>query len=164
MVTRTTSRAIEGSTDFQSKVGGTGRRAYALLDVLVAGVLLGIVLVAVMGLTSQALSSQTKGEQLQTAAMLADERMNLVLMTGPDRYEGNFQLEGECDAPFDSFRYRVEIESGAEGAAWPVRVVIAWKSLGGEQSFALDARLAPRLGDDPDPDRKPAETISREDL
>lgn len=139
------------------------RRAFALLDVLVAGVLTGIVLVAVVGLGGQALSSQTRGEQIQTAAMLADERLNLVLMTGPDRYEGFFEAEGACDPPFESFRYRVEIEDAAEGSAWPVKVTISWRVFTGEQSLTIETRLAPRIGDDPDPDRQPAEPVAREE-
>lgn len=134
---------------------------FALIDVLVAGVLTGVVLAVAMGLAAQAVSSQTRGEQLEIAAMLADERLNLVLMTGPDRYEGFYELAGACDPPFERYTYAVEIESRGEATASAVRVTISWPAIGGARTLSIDTLMAPRLGDDPDPDRKPSETIDR---
>src|SRR5690606_4616821 len=62
------------------------RRGFILVDVIVAGVLLGIGLVTVIGLTGSAIASQRRGEELQVAAMLADEQLNLALAVGPEAY------------------------------------------------------------------------------
>ncbi len=72
------------------------RPGVALLDAIIAAVVLGIALATIIGLTGQALSSQAMGEQIQTAAMLADEQLNLVLARGPDNYAKSWPVSGPC--------------------------------------------------------------------
>lgn len=139
------------------------RRGFALLDVVVAGIIVGISLAAMIGLTGRALSSQKRGEELQTAAMLADEQLSLVLARGPDGYGRSFPTSGDCDAPFGNFGYRMEFTGGSGSNPYLVTVTITWLSGGSgvEQSVVVQTLIAPREGDDPDPDRKPPETPSR---
>jgi len=137
-------------------------RAFILVDVLVASVLLAIALSVIVSLSNTALSSQAMGEQIGIAASLADEQLNLVLMRGPDKYGSSHPTEGACEAPFEMFRYRLEFSEGDAGNPYLVAVRIEWTSPRGPQSIRVETRIAPRLGDEPDPERKPAEAVLRE--
>jgi type II secretory pathway pseudopilin PulG len=139
------------------------RPAFALLDVIVAGIIIGISLAVIIGLTGRALSSQTRGEDLQTAALLADEQLNLVLARGPDGYGRSFPSSGECDPPFQNFSYSLQFSGGSGSDPYRVSVTISWLAggSGAPQSISLQTIIANREGDDPDPDRKPTETPSR---
>jgi len=142
-------------------------RAFAIVDAVVGAVLLGVGLVAVIGLTGQAISSQSHGEQLQVAAMIADERLNEVLAVGPEAYPSVFKLKGTCEAPYEDFRYEVTLEPQGESDPYLVRAEVFWRAGAGggggtgERSIIVETLIAPRLGDDPDPDRKPEQTTSR---
>lgn len=128
----------------------------ALVDVLVAVIMLGGAVVVLMGLTSHAIRSQRTGENLQIAAMILDEQLNLVQARGPDEYNSRFDdAEGFAEAPYQNFRYKVEITSGAAGDAYKVVATVWWEEEGAQKSAMVETRMAPRLGDEPDPDRRP---------
>lgn len=137
------------------------RRGFALVDAIVGGILLGLALVSIIGMTGSALSAQAKGEQLATAAALADERLNLVLTTGVEGYSSVFPMKGACDAPFEEFSYEVTVVSRGDSDPFIVKAEIRWQSGGRAQSLAVETLIAPRVGDDPDPDRKPLEGVDR---
>lgn len=139
-------------------------RGFALVEAIVAAVVLGIALSIILGLASQAVSAQSRGEAMETAARLADEKLHLVLATGPEGYASVFDLRGACDPPFADRSFAVEIEPNGPGEAYDVRVTVSWLAGAMPQSFTLATRIAPRLGDDPDPDRKPSETVDRNAL
>lgn len=123
--------------------------------------MLGVVLVVMIGLTTSAISAQEEGERLQTVAMLLDEQLNLVLMRGPDQYESRFGSGGPCEAPFDQYRYALDFSGGTSGDPYRVRATVSWAERGHERSESMETLIAPRLGDDPDPDRKPGNQIER---
>lgn len=144
------------------------RHGFALVDAIMGGILLGLALMSIIGLTGSSLSAQAKGEQLQTAAAMADERLNLVLATGVERYPSVFPMKGPCDAPFEQYSYEVTFVSQGDSDPYLVRAEIRWGGIGGGsgggsrvQSLVVETLVAPRLGDDPDPDRKPLETLDR---
>jgi len=137
------------------------RRAVVLIDAIVGSVLLGVSLVALITLTTGAISSQVEGERLQAAAMLLDEQLNLVLARGPDDYAQRFGLEGECDPPFESYRYRLEFSGGEGGVPYLVRATIAWKDAVRERSASVETMIAPRRGEVPDPIRSPQQPVER---
>lgn len=138
------------------------RRGFALLDVIVAGLIIGVSLAAIIGLTGRAISSQSQGEDLQTAALLADEQLNLVLARGPDNYGSAFSLQGECDPPFSRFIYQLSIVGGNSSTPYRVTATISWSSTSGAmRSVSLETLIASREGEDPDPDRQPSEKPSR---
>jgi hypothetical protein len=143
-------------------------RGFALIDVIVGTIILGISLAAIMGLTGHALSAQSTGQDLQTAAMLADEQLALVLARGPDDYKRRFGTSGPCDAPFSSFRYELTFSGGAGSEPYTVTATISWSPGGGrlvrsssERSLSIQTMIAIREGDEPDPDRKPPDIPSR---
>jgi hypothetical protein len=139
----------------------SSRRGIVLVDVIVGSVMLGVVLVVMIGLTTTALSAQEEGERLQTVAALLDEQLSLVLMRGPDQYESRFGTAGPCDAPFQAYRYALDFKGGTSGDPYTVRATVLWTERGRERSESIETLIAPRLGDDPDPDRKPGRPVER---
>lgn len=138
------------------------RRGFSLVEAVVAAAVLGVALVVVIGLTGDAVSAQSRAERLETAARLADEQLNLVLALGPEGYEAQFPASGRCDPPFEDFAYDVALVPGAGGEAYRVRATITWPDGARSRQLTLETRVAPRLGEDPDPERKPQETLSRD--
>jgi len=137
------------------------RRGVLLVDLVVAAVMLGVALSVMISLTGRALTAQRSGERLQVAAMLLDEQLGLVLGRGPDSYASRFDVEGPCEPPFDGYRYRLDITGGTGGEAYKVVATVAWVAGRGEESVSAETRVAPRLGEDPDPDRRPDVTVVR---
>lgn len=139
-----------------------GRAGFLLVDVLVAVVMLGVALAVMLSLTGRALTAQRQGENLQIAAMLIDEKLNLVLARGADNYASRFgDVDGQCDKPYQNFRYHIEISGGTGGDAYSVVCEVTWREAGKEQRESVETRIAPRLGDDPDPERRPETPVSR---
>lgn len=136
------------------------RRGFVLVDGIVAGVLLGVGLTVIIGLTGSALSAQRNGEQLQRAAALADEKLSMVLALGPEGYEADEDMSGEFPEPDDAYRFEVTIEDGRAGDPAYVAVEIAWGERSRDRLF-IETFVAPRTGDNPDPDRDPERQVER---
>lgn len=136
-------------------------RGVVLVDVLVGAVLLGVSLTTLVGLSAASIGAQTRGERLATAAMLLDEQLATVLMRGPDDYERRYDTEGRIDPPFDEYSYAITISGGGAGEPYVVEAVVSWMSGGRVRSVSAQTLMAPRLGDDPDPERRPEEAINR---
>ncbi len=139
----------------------TSRRGVLLIDVIVATVLLGVALTVLIGLTAGASRAQASGERLQIASMLADEQLQLVLARGPDNYAGRFDTEGPCDPPFADYRYELEISGGNSGTPHNVLATILWREGARERSISVETLIAARLGDEPNPERKPKNPVDR---
>lgn len=140
----------------------TPRRSFVLADALIATVVLAGSLAVVISLAGRALSAQHQGERLQTVAMLLDEQLNQVLMRGPDNYESAYPMNGQCDAPFQDYSFVLAIDGGTGGTAYEVSATISWVESGRARSEMISTLIAPRLGEEPDPDRMPTQTILRE--
>ncbi|MEX2219387.1 MAG: hypothetical protein WD749_11600, partial [Phycisphaerales bacterium] len=157
-----TPRAVAHGTGPRAVAPGRGlRRGILLVDAIVGTVLLGVALSVILGLGSRAMTAQIDGEELQTAAMLIDEQLNLVLARGPDNYGSRFDLEGPCDPPFEKYTYALSIEGGQGGEAYRVTATVSWTGRGRARSESVETMIAPRLGDEPDPDRRPKESVDR---
>jgi Tfp pilus assembly protein PilV len=157
---------VSRATQHPGRRWGGGVRArrrcgVVLVDVVVGVVLLGLALSAILGIAGRALASQSRGEQLQTAAMLLDEQLGLVLMRGPDNYASAFGTDGRCDPPFDGYAYHLDISGGDASSAYLVRATVSWPSGGRLASETVETLIAPRRGDDPNPDRRPSNPVTR---
>ncbi|MCC6321651.1 MAG: hypothetical protein IT438_09495 [Phycisphaerales bacterium] len=143
--------------------GRSARRAFALVDVMVGAILVGVSLAVLIGLTGRAISAQRRGEELQAAAALADEQLQLVLARGPDDYAKRFKLEGVCDAPFENYHYLLEFAGGTSNEPYTVTCTIWWDFSLSKQSIAIQTLMASRLGgdEDIDPIRAPETAIIR---
>ncbi|HYF14553.1 MAG TPA: hypothetical protein VD971_05705 [Phycisphaerales bacterium] len=137
------------------------RRCFVLVDAIVATVLLAASLLTIMAMVSRAMTSQRQGERLEVAAMLLDEQLNLVLARGPDNYARRFPIDGACPAPYQEYSYRLELSGGTGGDAYLVTATVSWSENGRRASESVQTRIAPRRGDDPDPERKPEEPVVR---
>lgn len=144
-------------------------RGFALVDVIVGAIIVGVSLSVIIGLTGRALTSQKKGEELATAANLADEALQLVLARGPDDYGKRFDLQGRCDPPFQDYNYRLTFAEGNISTPYRVSVTISWGGAAGAggSSIIIETLMASRdgglddLGGQPDPIRTPEEPIVR---
>lgn len=139
----------------------TTRRGVLLIDTLVAVVIMGVALAVLIGIASSALRAQQQGERLQIVAMLLDEKLSMVVAVGPDTFAREFDESGVCDAPFQDYRYSIDVSSTTDGDPYSVVATILWTESGRERSESMEALIAPRLGDDPDPDRRPQESVER---
>ncbi|CAN5813764.1 hypothetical protein BH11PLA1_BH11PLA1_17000 [soil metagenome] len=136
------------------------RRAVALVDAIVATIILGVALSVLVSLSARAIASQSQGEKLQTAALLADEQLNLVLARGFEDYAKRFRDKASCDPPFNDFAYALTFVGGESGGCATVTCTISWLGTGGKsESASVQTLIAPRVGDDPDPDRKPPDDL-----
>lgn len=137
-------------------------RGFLLVDVIVGTVLLGIALGGILAVSTRALSMQRDAADLRQAGMVADEVMSTIHAYGTDEYTQVMRSRGRASEPFERFEYEVDIDAGRSGEADEVNIRVWWQSATGQQrSLNLDALIAPRLGDEPDPNRQPPEPIDR---
>lgn len=137
------------------------RRGFMLLDAIVATVILGIALSVILGLGSLAIASQSRGEQEQVAAMLIDEQLELLLAVGPEEYAAVFDARAQAPAPFENYQFDIDIEALGGRDPYLVTAVVTWQHAGRERSLTVETMVAPRLGEEPDPDRRPQESLGR---
>jgi hypothetical protein len=136
------------------------RRGFALVDVIIGGVLLALGLAAIISLATRSLRTQTVGEKTLTASWLADELLALVVVDGPVNYPRLHDTNGDFEFPFEDFSYDIELESQGNDLPYIVTATVAWDD--GRRSIAVQTLVAER-NDDPDELRAPPEPIDREE-
>lgn len=134
-------------------------RGFTLIEVIIAGVILAVGAGSLLSLTSRALQMQRRGEQKIVAASLLDEILSTVLAEGPQDYLRMNSMSGSCDAPFEKWEYKLEIDDAV--GTDPFRVMAVVYSPNGN-AFDCSTLIAARLGEEPNPDRIPFEPIDRE--
>ncbi len=134
-------------------------RAFALMEVVIAGIILAIGLGSIVSLAARALMDQQRGERAVMAAALLDELLASVVVDGPEEWPKLHNLSGSCDPPWDDFEYQVEIEKAEPGAPCDVLAIVR-DPVGRE--FRCATRIALRLGDEPNPERMPSEALDRQ--
>lgn len=137
------------------------RRGVILVDAILGAILLGITLAALMTIAGRAVRAQGDGQRMSTAAALIDEQLNLVLARGPDNYASRFEVAGSCEPPFEGYTYQIDISGGQSGRAYDVVVTVQWVYAGRVRSASVSTKIAPREGEEPDPERAPAEPVER---
>ena len=137
------------------------RRGFALMDAVIAGVLLAIGMVTVLSVGGQAMTMQRRGEIDVRAASALDDILSGVLTEGPEAYEKLYPLSGAFDAgsPYQDFQFIIEIERG--GAGVPARVLARVIHEGGRE-YSVETSIAEKRGEETDPVRTPVEPIDRE--
>ena len=135
------------------------RRGWALVDVIVGGVILAVGLAAVVSIAQRALAMQQRAEREVAAAALVDGLLNEVLATGVVEWQLTKLPEGSFDAPFEEWDWNVEIKAQAQGD--PHRVVAIVRDPAGTE-YRIETLIAPRPDDLPDPVRAPATPIDRQ--
>jgi hypothetical protein len=136
------------------------RRGFALIDVIIGGILLAIGLTAVLAIGARSMDMHQRGEREVVAAALLDGLLSQVLADGPKDYPDLQPLSGVFDAPFGDYEFLVEIESGGSGVPYKVAATVVHRPT--EDTWLVETLIAGKSGDEPDPERMPPEPIDRE--
>jgi hypothetical protein len=131
----------------------SSRRGFALMDVLVAGVVLGVSLALLIGLVGRSMTSQMRSERLATAAMLVDEILGLVLIEGPEDFRKFRPLEGQCEPPFEEYTYEITLSTPGAGSPYRVTASVYYPNRPSPGRVTVQTLIAPRLGDESPVDR-----------
>jgi len=136
------------------------RKGYALVDAIVAGIILAIGLAAIISLSARALALQRQGEVQLVAANLLDELLATVLMEGPTDFREMYDTFGRFGPPFDDYDFAILLEDRGRGSTF--RVTASVRHLPTLAEYTVQTFIAERDGDDPNPIREPPEVIDRE--
>ena len=141
--------------------GARARRGFALMDAVIAGVLLSIGMITVLSVGGQAMSMQRRGEIDVRAAAALDDLLSGVLTEGVADYEKLHPLSGGFDpgSPYEDFEFEITIERGGSGV--PARVVARVIHENGRE-YSVETSISEKRGEEPDPVREPTEPIDRE--
>ena len=135
-------------------------RGFALIDVIVGGILLAVGLAAILSLGARSLSLHQRGEREVIAASLIDDLLGTVLSDGPKDFPDLHEMRGTCEAPYEDFEFLVEIDEGSSGVPYKVAVTVQHIATG--DTWTVETLIAAKLGEEPDPIRTPVEPIDRE--
>ena len=135
------------------------RRGFALVDVIVSGILLAIGLTTILTLAARGLRLQQQGEQEILAAALLDELLSSVLTEGPVDFPKLHDTFGRFEAPFDEFEFEIEIEDPAVGDPYAVTATVTHDN---GTSYSVATLIAMKLGEETDPIREPDQPVDRE--
>lgn len=136
------------------------RRGFALIDVIVGGVLLAVGLAAILALGARSMNLHQRGEREVIAAALLDDLLGTVLAEGPKDFPDLHEMRGRCDPPYDDFEFVVEIDDGGSGV--PYKVAATVQHIASGDTWTIETLIAEKLGDEPNPERAPVEPIDRE--
>ena len=136
------------------------RRGFALIEVVMGGLLLGIGLAVIISLATRSLLMQTDGEKRLTASWLADELLTMVLVEGPVNYRKLYDSHGGFAPPFEEFGYDVLLEDQGIGLPFRVTATVNWPSGAGYAQVQVQTLISDR-GGDPNQPRAPYEVVDR---
>jgi hypothetical protein len=136
------------------------RRGFALIDVIVGGILLAVGLAAVLSLGARSMNLHQRGEREIIAATLLDDLLGTILAEGPKDFPDLHPMQGNCESPFEDFQFLIEIDEGSSGV--PYRIAVSVQHTATGDTWTVETLIAPKLGDEPDPERMPLEPIDRE--
>jgi type II secretory pathway pseudopilin PulG len=139
--------------------GARTRGGWALLDVIIGGVILGIGLAAVISIAERSLAMQQRSERELVAAELLDGLLSEVLSVGIADWELTRASSGSFDAPFDDWQWELDIDK--QGLGDPYRVMAIARDTKGSE-FRVETLMAPRPENTQDPERAPTEPIDRQ--
>lgn len=137
------------------------RRGMALIDVIIGGVMLAVGLAVVISMATRSMAMQTNGEKRMVAAWLADEKLSMIAVEGPDVYPDLYDLNGWFEQPFEEFQYELNIQEQGVREPYRVTATIRWPSGANMDAITIETLIARRLGDPFQP-REPLEMIDRD--
>lgn len=140
-------------------------RGVALLDVMLAALMLGVGLAVTLSIASGALRAEQTGEHRLTASWLADEALAMVVAMGPRKYLLGEPMDGYFEPPFERFSWMLDLQQPSDWEAWHATATVTWQDRGGPMSVSIDTRIAPRQGEiEDDPyNWKPIDPVDREE-
>lgn len=135
------------------------REGFALLDVIIAGVLLAIGLSTIFAITARSLELQKDGEVRVQAAAMLDDLLSTVLLEGPLDFPKLHATNGQGEFPYEQFTFQVRIDDPGEGEPYRVTATVSHTT---GRSFECETLIAAKVGEEPDPERMPEIPIDRE--
>ncbi len=135
------------------------RRGWALIDVIIGGVILAIGLATVVSIAERSLAMQQRAERETVAATLLDGLLADVLSTGVVEWETTRTPEGAFEEPFDAWAWTVEIDAQGVGDPYTVAATVRDPN-GGE--YRVETLIAPRPDGAPEVQRAPEVPIDRQ--
>lgn len=135
------------------------RRGWALVDVIVGGVILAVGLAAVISIAERSLAMQQRSERELVAAQLLDGLLAEVLSVGVVEWDLTRSPSGAFDAPFDGWEWELAIDK--QGTGDPYRVVAIARDRDGAE-FRVETLMAPRPENTEEPQRAPTVPIDRQ--
>ena len=121
------------------------RRAFTLIETLVAGIILAMA-IAVMGTTlSHSYGTLADARDQRRATALMDELLTKIDLIGPARMSSEGPHGGAFDAPDDRFSWSLDISNRAQGHLYQVEVTVSWAN--GPQTRSI--RIETYLNDPP---------------
>ncbi len=154
------SGCFDVSTFRRCDVSRRARRGFALVDVIIGGVLLSVGLAVIISLATRSLRTQTDGEKTLTASWLCDELLSLVVVDGPVNYPRLHDSNGQFEFPFQDFSYDVELANQGNNLPYIVTARVSWDD--GRRAVQVQSLIAER-NEDPDELRAPPEPIDRDE-
>lgn len=137
------------------------RSGFALIDVVVAGIILGVGMTVLLSTTSRALLAQSDAERRLVATWLADELLSMVIVEGPIIYPQIHDNSGRFEDPFEDYEYDLEIADNGLGVPYSVIATVRWESGRRTRDVRIETLVAVRQGE-PEQPRIPLEPIDRE--
>ncbi|MSR40319.1 MAG: hypothetical protein EXS10_00235 [Phycisphaerales bacterium] len=158
-----TAASPERSMEFvrASRQIARSRSGFALIDAVIAGVILAIGLSAILSIAGRALTMEQKGEIEIRAASALDELLSSVVTEGVETFSEIQPTSGrfEANSPYSDFEFDILIEAGDVGV--PARVVATVLHETGKK-YSIETHIALKRGAEPDPVRYPTSPIDRE--
>lgn len=136
------------------------RKGFALMDVLIGGVMLGIGLAVILSIASRSITAQSNGEKQMIAAWLLDELLSMVLVEGPVEFSHIQATRGKFDPPFDNYEFDVNLEDLGVGQPFLVTATVRWVMGHSTRQVQAQTYIALR-NDELYEDRLPLEPIDR---
>jgi hypothetical protein len=140
----------------------THRRGVALMDVLVAGIMLAIGLAVVISLVTRSLRIQTDSEKQLTASWLADELLAMVVVEGPENFNKKQDTNGRYEFPFDEFEFDVQIDDQGQTQPYSVTATVSWPSGRGYKNVQAHTFIDDRKSEPEQEQRIPLEPVDRD--
>lgn len=124
------------------------KNAFAIMEVIIGTILLGIGLGTVTSIATRSLSSQSKAEYQLTASWLADGILSKVLVDGPINFQELQSNEGNFEEPFEKFRYEIDFIETDKYQPWEVTVRVLWDGPRNQSQFVeIETLILERLGE-----------------
>jgi len=131
---------------------------------MAGGVIIAVGLSVIIGTVSRAITAHRDGERRMIAAWLADEKLNLVLLEGPEIFPKLHDTSGRFGPPYEEFAFEVAFNNPDDFEPYEVTVFIDWGNgdlQDDADQIAVDTVIARRQGDELEP-REPLEPIDRQ--
>ena len=135
------------------------RRGFALIEVVIAGVILAVGLAGIINVSMRAMEMQRRGEAEVIASSLLDGLLSQVLVDGVTEFPKLNATSGRFDPPFEDWEWELVIDK--QGAGDPYRVMAIARDRDGAE-FRVETLMAARPENTEEPQRAPTAPIDRQ--